>query len=100
MSRCSWPRRGQVSSTERGREAADRHTGAGRAGNGRPLVPRPREALVRRLCQGTDVQFRRYPNVGHGAVIAAAMPDMLAWAADRREGDPASSKLLMTASGS
>lgn len=62
-------------------------------GTADPLVPlATTEAFVRRLCeQGTIVQSRLYPGVGHGAVIAAAMPDMLTWAADRREGDPASS---------
>jgi pimeloyl-ACP methyl ester carboxylesterase len=53
-----------------------------------PLVPAPTtEAFVDRLCGlGTDVQMRLYPDVGHGAVITAAMPDMLAWAAARRVG--------------
>jgi pimeloyl-ACP methyl ester carboxylesterase len=50
------------------------------------------EAFVQRLCRlGSDVQLNRYPEVGHGAVISAAMRDMLTWAADRRNGSPASS---------
>jgi len=62
-------------------------------GTADPLVPAATtEAFVRRLCRlGSDVQFNRYPEVGHGAVIAAAMPDMLAWAADRQDGKASSS---------
>jgi pimeloyl-ACP methyl ester carboxylesterase len=62
-------------------------------GTADPLVPAPTtEALVERLCAlGTDVQFTLYPDVGHGAVIAAAMPDMLDWVTARREGTPVSS---------
>jgi pimeloyl-ACP methyl ester carboxylesterase len=57
-------------------------------GTADPLVPvAVTEALVGQLCRlGTDVQLRRYPDVAHGAVIAVAMPDMLAWARDRMEG--------------
>jgi pimeloyl-ACP methyl ester carboxylesterase len=56
-------------------------------GTADPLVPNATtEAFVQRLCLlGSDVQFNVYSEVGHGAVIAAAMPDMLAWAAERRE---------------
>jgi pimeloyl-ACP methyl ester carboxylesterase len=45
-----------------------------------PLVPpTSTEAFVQRLCDlGSAVQFTRYPDVGRGTVIAAAMPDMLA----------------------
>jgi alpha-beta hydrolase superfamily lysophospholipase len=50
------------------------------------------EALVSRLCQlGTTVQLTLYPEIGHGAVIATAMSDMLAWANARRNGEPAPS---------
>jgi pimeloyl-ACP methyl ester carboxylesterase len=58
-----------------------------------PLVPAATtEAFVQRLCRlGSDVQLNLYPDVGHGAVIAAAMPDMLAWAADRKNGEALSS---------
>jgi pimeloyl-ACP methyl ester carboxylesterase len=57
-----------------------------------PLVPpTTTEAFVQRLCLlGSAVQLNRYPEVGHGAVIAAAMPDMLAWAAERQHGNAAS----------
>jgi pimeloyl-ACP methyl ester carboxylesterase len=59
-------------------------------GTADPLVPSAATAaLVERLClRGTVVDLRLYPEVGHGAVIAAAMPDMLAWATARREGMP------------
>ena len=62
-------------------------------GTADPLVPAAvTEAFVQRLCQfGATVDFRRYPDVGHGAVIAAAMPDMLAWATGRTRGEPAPS---------
>ena len=62
-------------------------------GTADPLVPvATTEALVQRLCAlGSAVQFNLYPEVGHGAVIAAAMPDMLAWAADRQKGTGVSS---------
>jgi pimeloyl-ACP methyl ester carboxylesterase len=62
-------------------------------GTADPLVPAATtEAFVQRLCGlGSAVQFNRYPDVGHGAVIAAAMPDMLAWAARQQEGNDASS---------
>ena len=62
-------------------------------GTADPLVPlATTEAFVQRLCGlGSAVQFNRYPDVGHGAVIAAAMPDMLAWAAHQQEGNDASS---------
>ncbi|MCD6033766.1 MAG: hypothetical protein K0S78_5952 [Thermomicrobiales bacterium] len=58
-----------------------------------PLVPAAvTEAFVQRLCQlGATVQLRSYPDVGHGAVIAAAMPDMLTWATDRLQAEPAPS---------
>ena len=58
-----------------------------------PLVPADTtEAWVRRSCQlGTDVQLRLYPEAGHGAVIAVAMPDMLAWAIDRMAEKPVAS---------
>jgi pimeloyl-ACP methyl ester carboxylesterase len=60
-------------------------------GTADPLVPSAAsEALVRQMCAlGTDVEFLLYPEVGHGAVIAAAMPDMLTWASDRLAGRPA-----------
>ena len=62
-------------------------------GTADPLVPiATTEAFVQRLCLlGSDVQLNLYPEVGHGAVIAKAMPDMLAWIADRQAGEPASS---------
>jgi pimeloyl-ACP methyl ester carboxylesterase len=62
-------------------------------GTADPLVPvATTEAFVERLCGlGSAVQVNRYPDVGHGAVIAAAMPDMLAWAADQQQGNGASS---------
>jgi len=62
-------------------------------GTADPLVPvATTESFVRRLCeQGTIAQFRLYPEVGHGAVITTAMADMLTWAADRMEENPASS---------
>ena len=65
-------------------------------GTADPLVPAAAtEALVQRLCQlGATVQLRLYPDVGHGAVIAAAMPDMLTWAAARQQGDPAPSSCI------
>ena len=58
-----------------------------------PLVPAEvTQAFVQRLCRlGAAAQLRLYPEVGHGPVIAAAMPDMLAWAAGRRHGEPAPS---------
>jgi hypothetical protein len=58
-----------------------------------PLVPAAvTEAFVQRLCQlGATVQLRSYPDVGHGAVIAAAVPDMLTWATDRLQAEPAPS---------
>jgi pimeloyl-ACP methyl ester carboxylesterase len=62
-------------------------------GTADPLVPvAVTEALVGQLCRlGTDVELRRYPDVAHGAVIAAAMPDMLAWARERLAGRPTAS---------
>jgi pimeloyl-ACP methyl ester carboxylesterase len=62
-------------------------------GTADPLVPAATtDAFVQRLCRlGSDVQLNLYSQVGHGAVIAAAMPNMLAWAAERRIGSPASS---------
>jgi pimeloyl-ACP methyl ester carboxylesterase len=61
-------------------------------GTADPLVPvATTEAFVQRLCLlGSDVQLNLYPEVGHGAVIAAAMPDMLVWAAGRPQGNAAS----------
>jgi hypothetical protein len=32
---------------------------------------------------GTDVTFKQYLDVDHSGVLAAALPDLLAWAADR-----------------
>jgi pimeloyl-ACP methyl ester carboxylesterase len=57
-------------------------------GTADPLVPAATTTtLVDRLCHlGTVAELRLYPEVGHGAVIAEAMPDILAWTTDRREG--------------
>jgi dipeptidyl aminopeptidase/acylaminoacyl peptidase len=42
------------------------------------------ETFVQQLCDtGTTVRLDLYPDVGHGAVIAAAMPDILTWVSDR-----------------
>jgi pimeloyl-ACP methyl ester carboxylesterase len=62
-------------------------------GTADPLVPAAAtEAFVQRLCQlGAAVELRLYPGFGHGAVIAAAMPDILAWANGRLGGEPAPS---------
>jgi pimeloyl-ACP methyl ester carboxylesterase len=62
-------------------------------GGADPLVPAATtEAFVQRLCLlGSAVQLTRYPEVGHGAVIAEAMPDMLAWAIDRMAEKPTAS---------
>ncbi|MFN8589818.1 MAG: alpha/beta fold hydrolase [Thermomicrobiales bacterium] len=58
-----------------------------------PLVPvAVTDAFVARLrAAGTSVDYIVYPGVAHGAVIAAAMPDILAWSADRMAGDPSTS---------
>jgi len=51
------------------------------------------ETFVQRLCDtGTTVRLDLYPDVGHGAVIAAAMPDILTWVSDRLSGAPANSE--------
>lgn len=57
-------------------------------GTADPLVPAAAtQAWVNRLCAlGTDVELTLYPDVGHGAVIAAAMPGILTWIGDRRAG--------------
>lgn len=58
-----------------------------------PLVPSAAtRAFVRKLCHnGTSVRLNLYPEVGHGAVIRTAMPDILDWAGDRPSRTPAGS---------
>ena len=62
-------------------------------GTADPLVPSAAtESFVQRLCDnGTTVRLDLYPDVAHGAVITAAMPDILTWVSDRLSGAPPTS---------
>lgn len=51
------------------------------------VIPSSTDTAVERLCEGGDrVDYRRYPGAGHGQVLAAAGPEILAWVADRVAG--------------
>ncbi|MBT2227284.1 lipase family protein [Nonomuraea sp. NEAU-A123] len=48
------------------------------------VFPPASQTTARLLAEaGTDVTFRFYPGVDHFGIAAAALPDLLAWAADR-----------------
>lgn len=46
-------------------------------------APASGATAARLAAKGNDITFRLYPGADHSGVLAAALPDILAWAADR-----------------